>query len=153
METHSAAVKPFPGEITTAMDEKKIEENTRKALAEVQGAVGRQQPYRLEIYLRPRAHAHLLRCAQSLGAILCGQQKQRPPPWAGKPAETAQIPALERDIFLDNENDPDAIQAQFDKLLARAQKRKGQAIGIGHFRKNTVETLAKAPAGTQERGA
>jgi polysaccharide deacetylase 2 family uncharacterized protein YibQ len=45
-----------------------------------------------------------------------------------------------RDIFLDNEKDADYIKQQLDKLKARAE-RLGQAIGIGHDRKLTIEVL------------
>jgi len=41
------------------------------------------------------------------------------------------VPNARRDIFLDNERDPDAIRAQFELLVKRAKKR-GYAIGIGH---------------------
>lgn len=45
-----------------------------------------------------------------------------------------------RDIFLDNTSDPAYIRAQVNKLKLRAGVY-GQAIGIGHDRKNTLEVL------------
>ncbi|MDD5561413.1 MAG: divergent polysaccharide deacetylase family protein [Candidatus Omnitrophica bacterium] len=45
-----------------------------------------------------------------------------------------------RDIFLDNRDDPAYIKAQIFKLRDLAKK-KGQAIGIGHDRRNTLAVL------------
>jgi polysaccharide deacetylase 2 family uncharacterized protein YibQ len=50
------------------------------------------------------------------------------------------IAFAQRDIFLDNERDAGYIKQQFNKLKARA-KRLGQAIGIGHDRRLTIEVL------------
>lgn len=46
----------------------------------------------------------------------------------------------QRDIFLDNQQDAGYIKEQLNKLKARAE-RLGQAIGIGHDRKITIEVL------------
>ena len=48
-----------------------------------------------------------------------------------------------RDIFLDNQDDPDYIKAQIVKLMDLA-KEKGQAVGIGHDRKNTLRVLKES---------
>jgi len=45
-----------------------------------------------------------------------------------------------RDIFLDNNADPRYIKQQFNLLMKKARQ-KGQAIGIGHDRKHTLEVL------------
>lgn len=50
----------------------------------------------------------------------------------------AAIPALERDVFLDNDLSPEALQRQFDQAVALAHKR-GHAVLIGH---PYAETLA-----------
>ncbi len=50
------------------------------------------------------------------------------------------LPLLKRDVFLDNVDSPEAIQAQLEKLTQRARK-KGYAIGIGHYRYNTLKVL------------
>ena len=52
------------------------------------------------------------------------------------------IPALKRDVFLDNELEAAAIAAQLEKLITIARK-KGQAIGIGHPHPQTLAELAK----------
>jgi len=45
-----------------------------------------------------------------------------------------------RDIFLDNSADPRYIKQQLNLLIKKARQ-KGQAIGIGHDRKHTLEVL------------
>lgn len=53
------------------------------------------------------------------------------------------LPAVRRDVFLDNEKDMEKITAQLEKLGKIARKR-GYAIGIGHPYPETLEAL---PAG------
>ncbi|MDD2702406.1 MAG: divergent polysaccharide deacetylase family protein [Candidatus Omnitrophica bacterium] len=55
-------------------------------------------------------------------------------------AERMNIPFAKRDIFLDNKSDPEYIKAQLYKLKTKA-KMYGEAIGIGHDRKTTVQVL------------
>ncbi len=50
------------------------------------------------------------------------------------------VPALRRDVFLDNQRDPAAIEMQLNKLVALAQKR-GFAVGIGHPYPETLSVL------------
>ncbi len=50
------------------------------------------------------------------------------------------VPAIKRDIFLDNRDTPDAIRGQLQKLTAIARER-GYAVGIGHYRYNTLTVL------------
>jgi uncharacterized protein len=45
-----------------------------------------------------------------------------------------------RDIFLDNSADPRYIKQQMNLLMKKARQ-KGQAVGIGHDRKHTLEVL------------
>jgi len=52
------------------------------------------------------------------------------------------VPAVERNVFLDNEEEVPAIEKQMAKVVALA-KRKGQAVAIGHFRHITQQALAE----------
>lgn len=52
----------------------------------------------------------------------------------------AGVSFVKRDIFLDNNPDPEYIKQQIYKVLALAQ-RNGTAVAIGHDRKNTLEVL------------
>lgn len=53
------------------------------------------------------------------------------------------IPSKKRDVFLDNERNPKAIESQFNKLLALAKKH-GSAIGIAHPYPETIAFLEGA---------
>lgn len=50
------------------------------------------------------------------------------------------VPVLKRDVFLDNIDAKQAIRDQIKQLKSIARK-KGYAIGIGHYRENTLEVL------------
>ncbi len=52
------------------------------------------------------------------------------------------LSVLTRGIFLDNSDSKTAIQAEIQKLKKIARE-KGSAISIGHYRKNTLEVLAR----------
>lgn len=56
-----------------------------------------------------------------------------------------------RDIFLDNEQTPAAIQKQLARLAKTAQKR-GYAIGIGHDRSATLKVLQEAVPALERAG-
>jgi hypothetical protein len=55
-------------------------------------------------------------------------------------AKKIKIRFAKRDVFLDNQNNPEYIKGQLIKLK-RLAKRQGLAIGIGHDRKNTLLVL------------
>lgn len=56
------------------------------------------------------------------------------------------MPFLQRDIFLDNVQEVDAICRQVEKLISVA-RRKGRGIGIGHPYPETVEALRRMAQG------
>ena len=58
-------------------------------------------------------------------------------------AEKIKIRFAKRDIFLDNLDDPGYIRGQIIKLRNLAKKN-GQAVGIGHDRRNTLIALKEA---------
>ncbi|UCG37857.1 MAG: divergent polysaccharide deacetylase family protein, partial [bacterium] len=61
------------------------------------------------------------------------------------------IQTAERDVFLDNDPDPAAIDARVDELLDLAEKR-GWAIGIGHAHPLTAEALERMAVKARQRG-
>lgn len=52
------------------------------------------------------------------------------------------IKTAQRDVFIDNKEDPVYIEKQLQELVNTARK-EGTAIGIGHARKNTISVLKK----------
>ena len=63
--------------------------------------------------------------AKSVGATMAGAQG---------------VPFAERNVFLDNVNEKDAVLKQLS-ILERVSKRSGFAVGIGHPRDGTIEAL------------
>jgi hypothetical protein len=61
------------------------------------------------------------------------------------------IPATDRNVFLDNEPEAEAVRKQFRELVEVA-RRKGTALGIGHPRPETLEVLREELAGLEEKG-
>lgn len=62
-----------------------------------------------------------------------------------------QIGFAKRDIFLDNEENPEYVKGQLHKLKLRAQIQ-GSAIGIGHDKKNTLEVLKEVMPQIEKEG-
>ncbi|MDD5155315.1 MAG: divergent polysaccharide deacetylase family protein [Candidatus Omnitrophica bacterium] len=66
-------------------------------------------------------------------------------------AHKKQLAFARRDVFIDNKEDPDYIKSQIHKLKERARIY-GQAIGIGHDRKVTIEVLKEAMPQLEKEG-
>jgi polysaccharide deacetylase 2 family uncharacterized protein YibQ len=66
-------------------------------------------------------------------------------------AQAIGVPAVARDVFLDNSPDPVAIRAQIAATEAMA-RRYGHAIAIGHPRVATVDALAQYLPTAESRG-
>ncbi len=61
---------------------------------------------------------------------------------AGREARRLQVPYAERDVFLDNELDLDAVLGQLERAETIA-RRKGYAVAIGHPHDVTIEALRR----------
>lgn len=61
------------------------------------------------------------------------------------------VPTRRRDIFMDNDNNIEAIRGNIRRLIELALE-KGSAIGIGHVRKSTLEALALELPGLPDSG-
>jgi uncharacterized protein len=70
---------------------------------------------------------------------------------AGRLSENKQVKFVKRDVFLDNSADPDYIRQQLSLLKQKAGQ-KGQAVGIGHDRKNTLEVLRQEMPKIEKEG-
>lgn len=66
-------------------------------------------------------------------------------------ADEAGVPAVARDVFLDDEAEETAVRAEFERLVARAQQ-KGAALGIGHPYPATLAVLEAELPRLAERG-
>lgn len=66
-------------------------------------------------------------------------------------AHKMNLPSARRDIFLDNFEDPAYIKLQINKLKSKARMH-GQAIGIGHDRKNTLKVISEVMPQLEKEG-
>ena len=61
------------------------------------------------------------------------------------------VPAVKRDVFLDNVDDFDYITERIEEA-AQIAKREGHAVAIGHVRENTLLAIKKAIPHLEEEG-
>ena len=61
------------------------------------------------------------------------------------------VPNSSRNVFLDNDPSPEAVRAQFRKLVAIA-KRDGTALGIGHPLTDTLSVLTEELTNLHRQG-
>lgn len=66
-------------------------------------------------------------------------------------AHKVQLGFISRDVFLDNTETPEYIKGQINKLKTRARVY-GQAVGIGHDRKTTLEVLKEVMPRLEKEG-
>ena len=61
------------------------------------------------------------------------------------------VPALKRDVFLDNIDQPEAIRTQLQELMDLARGR-GYAVGIGHYHHHTLTVLNEERPAVKKAG-
>jgi uncharacterized protein len=66
-------------------------------------------------------------------------------------AKSHQVPSLKRDVFLDDSNDPSAIEAELKRAIKLARER-GSAIAIGHPYSVTLDVLEGIKPLLQQQG-
>ena len=66
-------------------------------------------------------------------------------------ARAAQIPSTRRNVFLDHDPRPEAIDAQFDRLVRHA-RRHGTALAIGHPYDETLDVLERRLPALKRQG-
>ncbi len=66
-------------------------------------------------------------------------------------AQNVNLPQLKRNVFLDNEDDTAYIERQIWQLVDQA-KDQGYAVGIGHYRKKTLDAIKKLVPKIKKQG-
>lgn len=149
MESDNESVT-HPGIITTNMSKKEIIWRMENALKEVPGVAGvnNHTGSRFTSDLDALSIVMDVLKDQDLYFVdsLTSQKSA-----VGYAASAAGVPWTARDIFLDNEADAEYIEAQFDELIAKAEKR-GWAVGICHFRPITAEAMPELLKRLEEEG-
>jgi len=143
MEPEPGDQSPGDGALMVGMRRSQVERILRENLADVPHAVG------LNNHMGSRATADAKLMAATFEAV---RELSRPRPIffldsrttaetvAEDAARKAGLQAGRRAVFLDNDPSPRAVRDQLAVLLATARER-GEAIGIGHLRPETLEAL------------
>lgn len=129
-----------------SMNRRQLEWATQKALSEVPYAVGvnnhmgsrfTQDRAKLRIVMRVLAEEHLYFVDSRTTAESVAYQL----------AQEKGIPSSERSLFLDDAHDVVPISQRFRELIQTAREN-GEAVGICHFRPETIAVLTSLPPDT-----
>ncbi len=130
-----------PGGVTTAMTDQDIATAVRADLAWVPGVAGINNHMGSKGTADERVMRAILDVAKERGLIFI-DSVTTPRSVAARVAREMRVPTAARDVFLDNENDPEAIRERL-KLLITFAKRRGTAVAIGHAHRLTARILAE----------
>lgn len=150
LEPEDAAKDLGPGGVTTAMSDAEIDAAVRADLAGVPGAVGVNNHMGSRGTTDERVMRAVLQVIKQrrlifVDSVTSGRSV------AGRLAAEMGIPTANRQVFLDNEDDPDAIRRQVGRLLQIAGQR-GTAVAIGHAQRMTAKVVKEMLAEFDRRG-
>lgn len=139
LEPSSAAVDPGPNVLRTAMADQQIAQLATWGMGRFEGFVGVNNHMGSLFTEDARAMRAMLTAVQGHGVFFL-DSRTTAKSVARTVARDLGMTVLERNVFLDNENDVDKVLHQLEQVerLARTQ---GQAIAIGHPRDATIEVL------------
>lgn len=136
--------------VTVSLDESAIKDIIKKDLSNIVYAKG------ISNHMGSRATSD----SRIMGIVFKELKKRRlyfldsfvvPKSVCSKLAGKMDLPFAKRDVFLDNKDNPEYIQQQINKLKLKALTH-GQAIGIGHDKKNTLEILKESMPELEKEG-
>ncbi len=131
-----------PGALTRSMDRAQLELTLASNLAALPHVIGINNHMGSRL-TRDFSHMHwLMSGLRRRGDLLFIDSRTTPGTIAGSVARQYGVATLSRDVFLDNQDDPEAIRAQFRRWL-RLAWRQGQALAIAHPRPATLAVLAQ----------
>ena len=131
----------MPGRLTAKMSRAEIAKKTDEELAQIPQAVGVNNHIGSVFTADEGAITAFLENIKNRPLFFIDSRTTA----KSKAYDTAKrlgIPAAMRDVFLDNEPDPNYIIGQFNQLMDVAKER-GTAIGICHFRSTTAPVLTQ----------
>ncbi|MDR7400923.1 MAG: divergent polysaccharide deacetylase family protein [Armatimonadota bacterium] len=128
-----------PGGVRVEMSDEEITRTVAANLAQVPGAVGINNHMGSRGTADPRVMRAILAVARSRGLFFVDSVTS-PRSVAARVAQEMGVPAASRAVFLDTDDDPDAIRAQLRRLISMARAR-GEAVAIGHVTRPTARVL------------
>lgn len=130
-----------PGALTGEMDQASLQQTLTSSLAAIPHVQGLNNHMGSLLTQKPDAMRWVMQVAQQQGLFFVDSLTS-PKSVALQQARAAGIPALERDVFLDNDTRPEALERQFRQAVQLA-KRRGYAVLIGHPYPETLDFLAR----------
>lgn len=150
MASRLEEVEPYPNELRQDMSPEEIRATAAAALAQTPGAAGVNNHAGSGFTEDAEAMRAFLEFVRDEGLYFVDSYTSAAS-IAYPLAREMGIPALRRDVFLDHEPGEAALAQAFDRLIAAALEQ-GSAIGIGHFRKETVLALEEQLARLRAAG-
>ncbi len=139
MEPSGSGYDPGPDVLLTSMGEEAIRARLRKSLAAFSGYVGINNHMGSKFTADPAAMRVVMHELRGDGLLFLDSLTSGKSVGA-KVARAEGVPALSRDVFLDDDPQPAAIRVQLRRLEEHARKT-GAAVAIGHPRDTTIEAL------------
>jgi uncharacterized protein len=143
-------INPGKGAVLTSHDSDEIRRILKEDLRSVPHAIGLNNHMGSLATENGRVMTDVLEFVRDEGLLFI-DSRTTPRSVAYRIAKDLNISSAERDIFLDNERDEDAIYARVTQLLDLAEAR-GWAIGIGHPYPETARVLERAVQDAERRG-
>lgn len=140
----------FPGELRVGMTREQIQQRTRECIAQFPEAVGVNNHTGGLFTTCEEEVGWFLEVVKEEGLFFVDSRTVGSTCAYRKAVETG-IPTVQRDLFLDHSNSLSDIRRRFKELLGMAKKH-GWAVGIGHFRPNTITVLSENLPGLEAQG-
>lgn len=129
-----------PGAVTLEMDQVEFIATVRRALAAVPHVSGVNNHMGSLLTRHPGHMTWLMRELKAQGDLFFLDSRTSVQTVAEQMAREQGVPALRRHVFLDHDPAPEAVAAEFERLVALA-RRQGYAIAIGHPYTSTLSLL------------
>jgi polysaccharide deacetylase 2 family uncharacterized protein YibQ len=150
MEPLDPKEHPGPRALTVAMSDAAIRETLAADLDGWQGYVGINN-HMGSRFTRDRARMDVVMADLKARGLLWLDSKTTTESAGSAAALAAGVPAVERDVFLDNTQTAAAVRSELDHAVATAKAR-GSAVAIGHPHDVTLAALAEVLSTLEERG-
>ncbi|MBE0531610.1 MAG: divergent polysaccharide deacetylase family protein [Rhodospirillales bacterium] len=150
MEPASRTVDPGPNVLLTDLPPEEIRRRLAWGLERASGYVGINNHMGSKFTGDAAAMAIVMAELRRRGLLFL-DSRTTPDSSGGREARRAGVPLLERNVFLDNDNEVAAVNARLAEA-ERIARHHGTAIAIGHPRDATLEALAAWVSGLTQRG-
>ncbi len=141
MEPNATGTDPGPNALLADLTDTELQRRLVQAIQAVPGAVGINNHMGSRLTRDMVAMDRVMTVLLARGLLFL-DSRTTAQSVALSSAVRNQVPAVERDVFIDHQDDPEAIRLQLAALEQVALGRES-AIGIGHPRPNTLDALAE----------